>query len=283
MDPSREFVPITPADVAQEDEDIAEMMEEGLPSPPSNPIHFYVDNEDVDDLQEEELGSQDPPPTQPNISTFLRLPQQDVPTHRSILEPLVDYSQSQILTSNDHVSTLESIAQKKIEVARERERKKIEKEYNKSARELEKQKKIEAKEKRAQEREAKRMGNSVAAILAQEEARKQFKAKWTITACEEAGQKLHDLIKLGGDIFNKSPYLGRQPLVCKRNQQIAMAKVKAKQARKKMGHLCQLLNSHCYCHTFMVCERTYWNEEFHCISSDLLNFPHGCSVPYLPA
>ena len=113
MGPSRGFVPITPADVAQEDEDIAEMMEEGLPSPSSNPIHFYMDNENVDDLQEEELSSQDPPPTQPNISTFLRLPQQDVPTHRSTLEPLVDYSQSQILTSNDHVSTLESIAQKK--------------------------------------------------------------------------------------------------------------------------------------------------------------------------
>ena len=79
------------------------------------------------------------------------------------------------------------------------------------------------------------MSNSAVAILAQEEARKQFKAKWTITACEEAWQKLHDLIKLGGDIFNKSPYLGRQPLVCKRNQQIAMAKVKAKEARKKNG------------------------------------------------
>ena len=106
MGPSKGFVPITPADVA-------EMLEEGLPSPPSNPIHFYVDNEDVDDLQEEELGSQDPPPTQHNISTFLRLPQQDVPTHRYTLEPLVDYSQSQILTSNDHVNTLETIAQKK--------------------------------------------------------------------------------------------------------------------------------------------------------------------------
>ena len=113
MGPSRGFVPIIPADVAQEDEDIAEMMEEGLPSPPSNPIHFYVDHKDVDDLQEEELGSQDPPPRQHNISTFLRLPQQDVPTHRSTLKPLVDYSQSQILTSNDHVSTLETIAQKK--------------------------------------------------------------------------------------------------------------------------------------------------------------------------
>ena len=79
------------------------------------------------------------------------------------------------------------------------------------------------------------MDNSAAAILAQEEARKQFKAKWTITACKEVGQKLHDLIKLGGDIFNKSPYLGRQPLVCKRNQQISMAKVKAKHARKKNG------------------------------------------------
>ena len=79
------------------------------------------------------------------------------------------------------------------------------------------------------------MANSAATILAQEEARKQFKAKWTNSACEEAGQKLHDLIKLRGDIFNKSPYLGRQPLVCKRNQQIAIAKLKEKHARKKNG------------------------------------------------
>ena len=101
------------------------------------------------------------------------------------------------------------------------------------------------------------MENSSTAILAQEEARKQFKANWTSSACEEAGQKLHDLIKLGGDIFKRSPYLGRQPLVCKRNQQIAMAKLKAKHAKKKRGHLCQLLNCHCYCHIFMACERTY--------------------------
>ena len=49
-------------------------------------------------------------------------------------------------------------------------------------------KKREAKERRAQEREAKRMANSGAAILAPEEARKQFKEKWTSSACEELGK-----------------------------------------------------------------------------------------------
>ena len=58
-------------------------------------------------------------------------------------------------------------------------------------------KKKEAKERRAQEREAKRMENLGATILAQEKARKQFKAKWTSSACEEAGQKLHEFDQVG--------------------------------------------------------------------------------------
>ena len=110
-DPSEGFLSRNVAQIVQEEVDVAQMMEEGLPPPPnSNPTYFYVYNEDVDDLQEEELGSQDPSPTPPNISIFLRLPQQNPSRPRSTYKPLVDYFQSQILTSDLHVDTLQSIA-----------------------------------------------------------------------------------------------------------------------------------------------------------------------------
>ena len=54
---------------------------------------------------------------------------------------------------------------------------------------------------------------------------------------EEVGQSLHDFIKIEGGSTNLSPYLGRQPLICKRNQEIAIAKLKAKKAKRKNGKL----------------------------------------------
>ena len=93
----------------------------------------------------------------------------------------------------------------------------------------------EARENRAHERQAKRALNTAEFVAAQEEAKKLYKSKWTVAACEEAGQKLHDLIKEGGGISNSSLYLGRQPLVCKRNQQVAIARMRAKKRRRKEG------------------------------------------------
>ena len=75
--------------------------------------------------------------------------------------------------------------------------------------------------------------NTPQIIAAQEEARRLFKSKWTTNACEEQGQRLHDLIKKGCESSCQSPYLGRQSLVCKRNQAIAFAKLKAKREKKK--------------------------------------------------
>ena len=56
-----------------------------------------------------------------------------------------------------------------------------------------------------------------------------------MTSYEEAGKKLHDLIKQGEVVGCKSPYLGRQPLVCKQNQAIAIAELKAKRERSEHG------------------------------------------------
>ena len=49
-----------------------------------------------------------------------------------MIEPLVDYSQSQVLTSNHHITDLESIAIRKERLQLEKKQKKIEKELNKA-------------------------------------------------------------------------------------------------------------------------------------------------------
>ena len=46
MEPSESFLPRTAAEVAHQYEVEAEIMKEGLLSPPTNPTHFYIDNEE---------------------------------------------------------------------------------------------------------------------------------------------------------------------------------------------------------------------------------------------
>ena len=125
MGPSESFLPRSSAEVAQDVEIEAEIIEEGLPPPPTNPTHFYVDNEEEEHQEEhqEELSQEDAP-THNHISTCLRLPQENQPRQRVACEPIVDYSQSQILTNDSHVENLQSIAQRKKELCIERERKK---------------------------------------------------------------------------------------------------------------------------------------------------------------
>ena len=48
-----------------------------------------------------------------SISQFLKLPQNEVHAPKVLHEPLVVYSQSQLLTSNQHITRLEDIAKKK--------------------------------------------------------------------------------------------------------------------------------------------------------------------------
>ena len=184
-------------------------MEKDIPFPSSNATHYYVDSMEDDDLQHGAKIEKEKPPTQENISNFLQLPQEVITTKRTRVEALVDYSQSHILTSNEHVDKLHTILKKKEQIAQEKDRKRVEKEFTKHARVAEKQKQREAKEKRAYEREVRRVENALEIIAAQEEAKRLYKAKWTSSACEEQGQKLHDLIKQGYENSCTSPYLGR--------------------------------------------------------------------------
>ena len=113
--PSKGFLPRTLAEVVQEDEKVVEIMEEGIPPPRPNPTHFFVEAETDDGAEDVDLSQEDPP-TVSNISTFLRLLQEVTTRSRTRFELLVDYSQSQILTTNDHVQTLEAIAKKKMKL-----------------------------------------------------------------------------------------------------------------------------------------------------------------------
>ena len=107
----------------------------------------------------------------------------------------MDYSQSQILTSIEHVHKLEDIARKRLEVQKEKEERARVKELTKNERLEERWKKIAKKTARA----------------AAKEAKKKFNMKWTKDAIEEAGEKLHQFIRAGGPISDNIPYCGMQP------------------------------------------------------------------------
>ena len=153
MDSSDGFLPQTLVDVVVEEEVIAEIMEEGIPPPPSHVTHLFVDNEeDGHDI----ALSQEEPPVHGNISTFLKLPQGILVTRRATYEPLVNYSQFQIITSDSHVETLHKIAKRKEQLAKEKEAKILERKLTKVAGAAEKQRLMDAKEQRAIERKAKK-------------------------------------------------------------------------------------------------------------------------------
>ena len=234
MGPSEGFVPHSAAEARFEEELNEEIMGEDIVPPSQHATYYYVDSmqEDVfgDDKDEEEN-----PSIHDNISNFLRMPQEVVTIKKARAEPFIDYSQSQILTSAQHVDALHNIAAKKEKIAEEREAKKVEREFTKEARAAKKRKQREAKEHRIHEKQARMTRNTPQIMAAQEEAKRLFKSKWTTSACEEQGQRLHDLIKKGYASSCQSPYLGRQPLVCKRNQAIAFTKLKAKREKKKHG------------------------------------------------
>ena len=69
-----------------------------------------------------ELKSVEPKNTPP-ISQFLRLPQRIMNAPRILHEPLVDYSKSQLLTSDDHIHSMQEIATKKNLVAKQKKEK----------------------------------------------------------------------------------------------------------------------------------------------------------------
>ena len=167
----------------QEDILIQEIWEEGLPNVEEGVVHYFVDHESDEDeflltaaaenshVEEEEADNS------ALFSTFLRLPQAPT-TRKTIVEPLEDYSQSQILTFSQHVEALRDIATQKEKVQLQREERA-------RIRELTKHKRAEKKLK----------GAAKVDRAATKDAKRKFKEKWTKDAIEDAEEKLHECIR----------------------------------------------------------------------------------------
>ena len=103
MGPSKPFYPILSCKVI-----VSEIMDEDLPRGEDGALHYYAEEEG--DMSGESLTDLE---RAPEISQFLKLPQKSIQATRIVHEPLVDYSQSQILTSDQHIENMEDIAKKK--------------------------------------------------------------------------------------------------------------------------------------------------------------------------
>ena len=123
-----------------------EVFEKGILEILEDVVHYYGSGDDLeeDQLHMEEL-EQDKSPTfvqsiENSIRKFLKLRREfrRATTIRK-LEPLVEYSQSQFLTSSKHMSNLECIATAKERVQQEKKNKMKEKEANKARKAKEKE------------------------------------------------------------------------------------------------------------------------------------------------
>ena len=192
-------------------------------------LHYFVDYESTRDdlpqsasIADDHIQEEDLEDSSPNFSTFLRLPQEGIPRKRkTTCEPIVDYGQFQILTSLQHVHTLEDIASKKAQIQKDKEERAKNRELTKNVKAQEKILKVAEK----------------SARVATKEANRKFKDNWTTAAIEEAGEKLHEAIREGRPIPDHIPYCGRQPWQCKWNQEITILKLKAKRRRREEGLL----------------------------------------------
>ena len=100
--------------------EVEEILEEGIPSLPRHYTHYYVIVGDEPSIPPRESTLVEPNLSQP-LSQFLRLPQIEVPMFTRVRnEPIVDYSQSQVLTSNENVEKLRRIADKKAMIEEEK-------------------------------------------------------------------------------------------------------------------------------------------------------------------
>ena len=106
---------------------IVEIVEEGLPSPPRYRTQYFVSMEDdssipsADSSIEATESSMAEHVESQGLSQFLRLPQiKETRSSKVRSEPIVDYNNSQILTSNEHVDQLITISNKKAMVEEER-------------------------------------------------------------------------------------------------------------------------------------------------------------------
>ena len=96
---------------------VEEIMEENLPKGEEDARYYFVkDEEDMD--YEVDVG----PEHIPSIDQFLKLPQKKVEASKVLHKPLVDYFLSQMLTSYEHIKSMEKVAHKKNIVLQERQK-----------------------------------------------------------------------------------------------------------------------------------------------------------------
>ena len=128
VDPSEGFVPQCIVDIRLEEELNEAIIEEGIPPPSPNATHYYVDSGEENGIGDDEDVAEDLS-THDNISNFFRMPQEVVTVKNPRLESLIDYSQSHILTSTNHVDILHIIAEKKAICTRKRSKEDGERAY----------------------------------------------------------------------------------------------------------------------------------------------------------
>ena len=177
-----------------EEQERERILEEGLPMVKNGGTHYYGsqeeegDQEEEEDEQEEEeqQGEQSPRTENPksgNISKFLKIPR--ATGHRrgtDRVEALVDYSQSQKLTSDAHIAQLQNIAAKKQVLLELKEERQKEREENR----LRKLQEMESKKlKRVEELEAKRLAKEIKS--AQQSKRRRGRGKGHLNGVEGQG------------------------------------------------------------------------------------------------
>jgi hypothetical protein len=184
---------------------------EDVPSFEENVAHYHVDvEEDVEPSSSQGCGSENAPET--HFSDFFRLPQQDIRTPRVRFGALIDYSKSHILTSDQYLQSTEAIAVKSAQAKDAATAKKRESTLKATSKAQEKLQMVRKKAQKEKDKEARRI----------------VKVKWISTIVIEAGENLQRLMKEGHPTTINIPYFGMCPQQCKTNQQVAMAKLKAK-------------------------------------------------------
>lgn len=136
------------------------------PQPPSPTRHYYVDVPNpeestyetceqhvrIDPAFREEVEKQN----ENDISQFLALPELIPAQKRKRQQPLLDYTNSRILTSEDYMQGLQELLAKKEESAAAAKKKKEDREANKEQRKMAKEQQQKEKQERAAQREQKR-------------------------------------------------------------------------------------------------------------------------------
>ena len=221
-----------PQDSSDEDHILEEIAGDRIPSSQPSRQHFYVGSNDVlggaaSDSDQDRDGdimhpvarsaSEQGENTAPTpIENFLQLPQVLVNPRRRRTreEPLIDYSKSIMMTSNEYLHSMELKAQRKEDARLESERRKVESEEKKKTREADRRKKEAEKLQR----------------VADGRAREAFKQQWSTDAIKQAGERLQWLMKHAPPpptSSNVAPFCGILPPVCKENMARRLAKRRA--------------------------------------------------------